>query len=124
MNGAIPDFGWMLIALVAAATLLSLLHVFASSVRNHVYLHDTRVQVATLQARYARELRRLTGMDDIIECDVVGGDGNADVEILDDEASSADASSGDAASGDAASGDAPAGSIVPESAETPENKAA
>ena len=59
MTAAIPDFGWFLIVGTIGATLLAILHIFASVVRNATYLHDVRVGVAELQARYEQQLREL-----------------------------------------------------------------
>ena len=66
--------GIMLPALIIAGTVIGVMHAFASMLRNETYLHDVRVATAELKARYVRELRRLHGLDDPDEGEIIDAD--------------------------------------------------
>ena len=67
----------VLIAVIIAATVIGVLFCFASLVRNEVYVHNLRVETATLKAKYITELRKLQGLDVPGEVDIIEDDAEA-----------------------------------------------
>jgi hypothetical protein len=51
---------WLILAMVAGAGVLSVLHYMAASLRNATYVHDMKVRVSTLRKEQAERLQALT----------------------------------------------------------------
>jgi hypothetical protein len=58
---------WALLAAIAAAGILSLLHYIAASVRNATYIHDLRVRVAAIRKDQSERLQALADAADAAE---------------------------------------------------------
>ena len=84
IGAGIPDMGWAIIAGLILAAVLAMLHTFAVLLRNEQLVHERRIEVANLRMYYIDELKRLHG---IVETE--------EAEILDDE--DLDAEPGEAA---------------------------
>ena len=106
-----PDLVWFVLAIVAGAAVLGMLHSFAVQARNQVALHDLKLQVRRLQDEYTRRLAELTGPKVVDDAEVV------EVDVLDDEGEVEPAEPEEAAA-------ATAGRVGPAAEDQPEAAAA